>query len=70
MSSFVNGIIDLVLFAATIAPIFLGVAVLYFIAMKTQRYWEEPFARLLGIELEEQEPATEEQQNPLQRYSA
>lgn len=68
MSSLFNGIIDLLLFAATFAPIFLGVAVLYFIAMKTQRFWEEPFARILGIELEDSEP--EEQHHPLRRHSA
>lgn len=68
MNSFVEGILGLLLFGASFVPIFLGVGILYLIAMKTQRYWEEPFARFVGIEIEEETP--EEEQHPLRRYSA
>lgn len=67
MNSFIDGILGLLVFGASFVPIFLGVAILYFIAMKTQVYWEEPFARLLGIESEEDGP---EEQNSIHRHSA
>ena len=66
MNSFIDGILGLLLFGASFVPIFLGVGILYLLAMKTQRYWEEPFARLVGIELEEETP---QEDRPL-RHSA
>lgn len=68
MNSFIDGILGILVFGASMLPIFAGVAILYLIAMKTQRYWEEPFCRLAGIELEENDP--EEEPRPLHRHSA
>ena len=67
MNSFIDGILGLLLFGASLVPIFAGVAIAYLIAMKTQHLWEDRFARFLGIELEEPQ---EEQQHPLHRHSA
>lgn len=68
MNNFIEGILGLLVFGASMLPIFAGVAILYFIAMKTQSYWEGAFCRLAGIELEETE--TEESKQPFQRHSA
>ena len=67
MNNFIDGILGLLLMGASFVPIFLGVAVLYLIAMKTQAYWEEPFARFLGIDLEENDP---EEEQPFHRHTA
>lgn len=75
MNNLIDGFIDLALFGASFAPYFLGVAILFMIAWKTQHIWGDRFAELLGIEEEGTENAysdhmPQEQPKPLQKYSA
>lgn len=50
--NFLNALTDFILFAAAFLPYMIGLAVLYWIAMKTQHLWEDKFAALMGIEEE------------------